>query len=67
MLKNNVINILGFFAVLALSLFFLARAAAPSETQPRNSTGYAAKPAGPVVIEALPSDAIIIQALPAND
>jgi hypothetical protein len=67
MLKNNVINILGFFVVLALSILFLARAAAPTETQPRNSTASDANPAGPVVIQALPADAIIIQALPAND
>ena len=67
MLKSNAINILGTFAALALSLLFLARAAAPTETQPRNSTGYAAKRADAVVIQALPSDAIIIQALPAND
>jgi len=69
MLKNNAINILGTFAALALSLLFLARAAgpAPTETQPRNSSGYAAKRADTVVIQALPPDAIIIQALPAND
>ncbi|HUV86058.1 MAG TPA: hypothetical protein VMX79_02990 [bacterium] len=67
MLKNNAINILGTFAALALSLLFLARAAAPAETQPRNSSAYAAKRADAVVIQALPPDAIIIQALPAND
>lgn len=66
MLKNNAINILGFFAVLALSLLFLARAAAPSETQPKNPISYVAERTHTVIIEALPPDAIIIQALPAD-
>ncbi len=67
MLKNNAINLLGTFTILALSFLFLARAAAPAGTEPPTAPGYEGGPADAVVIQALPADAIIIEALPAND
>lgn len=69
MLKNNAINILGVFAVLALSLLFLARAAKPTTAKAERTAAAAhpGAPAGSVVIQALPPDAVIIRALPADD
>ncbi len=69
MIRDNVVNILGTFAILALSFLFLARAAAPAPAKTRTSApeSHGIKPAGAVVIQALPADAIIIEALPAND
>ena len=69
MLKYSVINLLGTFAVLALSFFFLIRAAVPTPAQarPTRAPTRASKPANAVVIQALPPDSIIIEALPAND
>ncbi len=69
MLKNNAINLLGTFTILALSFLFLARAAppAPAGAEPTAVPDYEAGPADAVVIQALPADAIIIEALPAND
>lgn len=69
MIKDNVINLLGTFTILALSFLFLARAAGPAPAKARTAgpTGCGIKPAGAVVIQALPADAIVIEALPPND
>jgi hypothetical protein len=69
MFKNNVINILGTFAVLALSFLFLVRAAAPAPAEKGRAieTPPAVKPAGAVEIRSFPADAIIIEALPATN
>ncbi len=65
MFKNNVINIIGTFAVLALSFLFLVRAAAPGENRGPEEAPPAANPASAVEILSFPADAIIIEALPA--
>lgn len=66
MFRSNVINILGIFAILALSFIFLIRAGVlgPGEMQAKNVATHAARPANAVVIQAFPPDTIIIEALP---
>ncbi len=68
MVKNNIINILGTFAVLAISFLFLIRAAAPAPAEKGRAiqTQPAVKPAGAVEIRSFPADAIIIESLPAT-
>jgi hypothetical protein len=65
MVKSNVINILGIFAVLALSFLFLVRAAAPGENWRPEEAPPAGNRANAVEIRSFPADAIIIEALPA--
>ncbi|HUU57270.1 MAG TPA: hypothetical protein VMW93_08005 [bacterium] len=68
MLKSNLINLLGTFAVLAVSFLLLARAgsAAKVKANPPGAVRAAARPDAAVVIPSYPADAVVIEALPAE-
>ena len=67
-MKSNLINLLGAFAVLALSFLLLARAgsAAKVEANPPAAVRAPARPDAAVIIPSYPADAVVIEALPAE-
>ena len=67
MLRENLLNILGTLAALALSFFLLTRTTTPTQTEPSKPIARAAAAADTATVRVLPHKPVIIRALRVNE